>query len=468
MSGVPIKETYNNLDIHRVLRHFPAWSQAYQLFYSNTAKLLGPFMQSISTKTNLVDQIMDGTFNKKIPFSYSRKAYNFTTSLIPQTLMTSRGLYHYVGDIGDCNPAMFAIKEVEMVEIDPIDLFTFEGKSYDTPTRLKRATRLYVAVSGASQTAVKTVSIVGATYSGEILKEQISFNQQAVCETINEYFYIFNIHQEVDCYATTALNLRSFGGYHSVKQINGFSKRICDMYGNFFDPEFYLDGKYLMIYNATQGAREDNWRMLLDLPDDENVVDFFVTTYFDILVRTDNNKIYAGKLMLDNYAESAEFESTNNNDVITLDYDTDGEISVSINLDFAKEMYNAKFARLELSYGKEYYYIAGDGTFTKDNDTWIDLSNISGKTRMFFDREDNKSYTVIVRLDSTPEAFCVKTIQNQIYMTLLSFSQANLLYSNRDLISLEDSVYKKLVPYRHVFLTTNDGLLFSENVDVIK
>ena len=85
--------------------------------------------------------------------------------------MTSRGLYHYVGDIGDCNPAMFAIKEVEMVEIDPIDLFTFEGKSYDTPTRLKRATRLYVAVSGASQTAVKTVSIVGATYSGEMLKE---------------------------------------------------------------------------------------------------------------------------------------------------------------------------------------------------------------------------------------------------------------------------------------------------------
>ena len=168
------------------------------------------------------------------------------------------------------------------------------------------------------------------------------------------------------------------------------------------------------------------------------------------------------------YAESAEFESTNNNDVITLDYDTDGEISVSINVDLAKEMYNAKFARLELSYGKEYYYIAGDGTFTKDNDTWIDLSNISGKTRMFFDREDNKSYTVIVRLDSTPEAFCVKTIQNQIYMTLLSFSQANLLYSNRDLISLEDSVYKKLVPYRHVFLTTNDGLLFSENVDVIK
>ena len=152
--------------------------------------------------------------------------------------------------------------------------------------------------------------------------------------------------------------------------------------------------------------------MLLDLPDDENVVDFFVTTYFDILVRTDNNKIYAGKLMLDNYAESAEFESTNNNDVITLDYDTDGEISVSINVDLAKEMYNAKFARLELSYGKEYYYIAGDGTFTKDNDTWIDLSNISGKTRMFFDREDNKSYTVIVRLDSTPEAFCVKTIQN--------------------------------------------------------
>jgi hypothetical protein len=62
-------------------------------------------------------------------------------------------------------------------------------------------------------------------------------------------------------------------------------------------------------------------------------------------------------------------------------------------------MYSAKMVRLELKAGNDFWYIDGDGQFTKNSNEWISLENISGKTRVFFDREDSRQYELSIRID---------------------------------------------------------------------
>ena len=78
-------------------------------------------MQAISTKANLVDAIIEGTYSRKLPLGYSRYSYTQTRNVIPRTIRTYVGSYEYVGDIGDCNPAMFAYKKCQLTNYDRFD-----------------------------------------------------------------------------------------------------------------------------------------------------------------------------------------------------------------------------------------------------------------------------------------------------------------------------------------------------------
>ena len=462
----PSKQQYNNLDIHRVLRYFPTWSQAYKHYYSNTGKLLGPLMQAVSTKANLVDAIIEGTYSGKIPFGYSRYSYTQTRSLIPNTIMTMNGSYQYVGDIGDCNPAMFAYKSCMLTPYSYFDKWQFAGTNMTTPQRFGIPQRVYVRQYQAQQNKLHQVHIIGADRYGKIIREQIDINSLSARESINLYQYVTRVYSEDEFMASTYLDLNSHSGAHAISSIAGFNKRIADMHGNFFDPEFYLSDNIVYIHNGTSGTREDNWQMNLDIPSEEKVTDFFITTYFDIICITNAGNLYSGKLMLDNMGELLSFEQQNNNDAIQLDYDNGTEISAQINVDFLKTMYSAKMVRLELKAGNDFWYIDGDGQFTKNSNEWISLENISGKTRVFFDREDSRQYELSIRIDQTPEVFSVKTISNTIRMYKLAEFCTKMIYVNRELVVEKDGQFYVVDGLRMVFLSTKDGILFSEEVDL--
>ena len=462
----PDKQQYNNLDIHRVLRYFPTWQQAYKHYYSNTGKLLGPLMQSVSTKANLVDSIIEGTYSNKIPFGYSRYSYTQTRGMIPSKLSTDAGEYSYVGDIGDCNPAMFSYKKCMLTPYHRFDKWQFSGTNMTTTQRLMAPQRLYVRSYQAQQNKTQSIHIIGANRFGKIMREQIDVNSLQAREQINLYSYISRIYSEDEFMASTYLDLNSHNGSHQVAAIAGFNKRIADMHGNFFDPDFYLSPNVLYIHNGTSGTREDNWQMQIGVPKDEQITHFYITCYFDILCLTDNGNLYAGKLMLDNTAETLQFEQQNNNDAIQLDYDQGGEISAQINVDFLKSMYNAKIVRLEVKSGKDFWYVDGEGVFTKNSNEWIQLDQISGKTRLFFDRENDDSYEISIRIDSTPEVFSVKTISNTIKMHKLHENCANMIYVNRELVVEKDGMFYVFDGLRMVFLSTKDGILFSEEVQM--
>ena len=129
-------------------------------------------------------------------------------------------------------------------------------------------------------------------------------------------------------------------------------------------------------------------------------------------------------------------------------------------------MYSAKMVRLELKAGNDFWYIDGDGQFTKNSNEWISLENISGKTRVFFDREDSRQYELSIRIDQTPEVFSVKTISNTIRMYKLAEFCTKMIYVNRELVVEKDGQFYVVDGLRMVFLSTKDGILFSEEVDL--
>lgn len=466
MISGPDSQQYNNLDIHRVLRYFPTWQQAYKHYYSNTGKLLGPLMQAVSTKANLVDSILEGTYAGKLPFGYSRYSYTQTKAVIPREIQTRAGAYQYVGDIGDCNPAMFSYKKCTLQPYGRFDKWQFSGTNMQVPKRLIAPQRIYVQQYQAQQYKVNTIHIVGHDRYGKLMKEQIDINSSQAREQINTYQYIQRIYSDTEFLVSTCLDLNAYNGLHSISSIAGFGKRIADMHGNFFDPEFRIDGNTLYISNSTSGTREDNWQMVLDISSQERITHFFITTYFDIICITDLGFLYAGKLMLDNVNEKLHFESQNNNDAIQLDYDYGGEISASIHVDLLKSTYSASMVRLEVKNGSDMWYVDGNGTFTSNSSEWIKLDNISGKTRVFFNRENSGQYEISIRIDQAPEVFQVKTIENKIAMYRMESECAKLMYANRELIVEKGGNFFAVNGLRMVFLQTQDGILFSEEVEL--
>lgn len=423
-------------------------------------------MQAVSTKANVVDSILEGTYAGKLPFGYSRYSYTQTKSVIPREIVTRAGTYQYVGDIGDCNPAMFAYKQCSLQPYARFDKWQFSGTNMNFPKRLVAPQRLYVKQYSAQQYKLHTVHIVGHDRYGKIMRESIDINSGSARESINTYSYVSRIYSEDEFLVQTCLDLNQSNGTHQVSSIAGFGKRIADMHGNFFDPEFKVDGNVLYISNSTQGTREDNWQMTLDISSQERITHFFVTTYFDIICITDLGFLYAGKLMLDNTVEKLSFEQQNNNDAIQLDYDYGGEISASINVDFLKSVYSASMVRLEVKQGSDIWYVNGDGVFTDNSSEWIKLDSISGKTRVFFERENAGQYEIQIRIDSTPEVFQVKTIENKIAMYKLETECANLMYANREIIVERAGQFYAMQGLRMVFLQTQDGILFSEEVEL--
>lgn len=462
----PDNQQYNNLDIHRVLRYFPQWQQAYKHYYQNTGKLLGPLMQAISTKANLVDAIIEGTYQGKLPLGYSRYSYTQTRNVIPRTIRTQVGSYEYVGDIGDCNPAMFAYKKCQLTNYDRFDKWQFSGTNMTAPKRLTAPQKVYVKSYQAQQNKIHSIHILGHDRFGKTMREQIDLNSLSARESINLYSYIARISSEDEFVASTYLDLNQHNGTHSVQSIAGFGKRIADMHGNFFDPEFYINNNTIYIYNGTSGTREDNWQMVLDVPAEERIEHFYITPYFDILCLTDYGNLYSGKLMLDNISEKMQFEQQNNNDAIQLDYDHNNEVSASINVDFLKQTYRASMVRLEVKNNGEIWYVNGEGVFTKNPSEWITLENISGKTRIFFDRENQGQYEIQIRIDQTPEVLQVKTITNKIKMYKLESECANMIYTNREIVIEKAGKFFVFDGLRMVFLSTKDGILFSEEVDL--
>lgn len=91
-----------------------------------------------------MDAIIEGTYSGNIPFGYSRYSYTQTRSLIPNTIMTVNGAYWYVGDIGDCNPAMFAYKSCRLTPYSYFDKWQFAGTNMTTPQRFGIPQRVYV------------------------------------------------------------------------------------------------------------------------------------------------------------------------------------------------------------------------------------------------------------------------------------------------------------------------------------
>lgn len=459
---------YNNMDIHRFLSNFPIWSSAHQNFFSNTSKLISPIFENISLSIDEWDQFVEAnqTIDDEMPFGYRNKDYHMYISRVPRVIKTEYGYGFYAGQAGQMSVESLPIQAVNLLDAYPHSL-----KEYDStlvhPSNLifDFETPIFIQSDRASLITPREFVIVGLNSKGEQVTETVNLISRLPIETYNKFLIIYRIHsEEVDFKITNYLNLENFHSYESQVLV---AKRIANTRGEYFEPQFYIDSNTLRIMNGNEvSGREEFTFELGNTPER-----LFVNNLLD-LIYLSNNKIYAGKLMLDYYQIESLPSTTNNNEFIFVD-DTNtpvGEVFTStINIDKIVNELGSRNISISLENDEDIFYLQQDGSFDQENRDWISTSGLQSRITFPTTVTNDKPYIVNLVLDNRPEDFVAMSYQNKVIEYEVISDAIDLFYYDKKLwCQLTDLSYKVIDPVRLGFTSSPGQLNFQRDFQQIE
>lgn len=300
-----------NLDNSRFMSNLPAWSTAYNSFFSNTAKLMDPMFGKFSGITGNIAEVMVNNL-KEYEFGYQKDYYYYITPpnfTPPVNIKTEGGILSYIGEYGTSFLGNYPITAINLVaHSTPI----FKDQITSTPIVLSQVSNIYFQCPDACVEGPVYFSMYGINEEGVSISEQVVMVSNDTYVSMNKYKAITryissdttNIYTYIDC-STQLSYTNSFGP----------QKFIADSTGNYIQPVFTLDGQYLKILNGNNlGNAEISTYYLNKVP-----TKAFVSSLFDVFY-LNGTDLYSSKLYND--ITKLQYNSSyNNNDFIYLNVD---------------------------------------------------------------------------------------------------------------------------------------------------
>lgn len=404
---------YSNMDMHRFMSIFPVWSSAYSNFFSNTSKLFSPMVESISQTMDEFDAYAEANKSvvPEIAFGYRGNQYEIITYEIPELIRTEYGHAYHMGPHFRRSIESSQIMAYSTRAGGACDRRELVGTDSGKVAPLRLPSLLYVVASSASVRDPETVVLHGINEHGDEISEELVISSSVPHETMNKFKILLRSESSAPgaIRVYTYLNLSEL---HSSVNGLGVQKRICDISGGYFEPEYVVDENRVSVLNSYSIGRSDVYRF-----DAENKIEaLFVNGLSDVVYLSDN-KVYSAKLMLDFYNIEQPDSSTNINSFIYVsDENTPvGEdVEVTIKCDNIRDEFKGHYVKVCLENRSGRYYLGDNLTLTQDKNTWLNLMNAGNLISFSVPITNSDPYRFILEVDGRAGQFSAMTYTNKL------------------------------------------------------
>jgi hypothetical protein len=427
---------YANMDIHRYLSLFPLWSSANRHYYSNTSKLLSPLFEQTSHRLDGIDSYFENNVSSgALHFGYREDLFSIITIDTPSMIRSEHGYLEYIGEEGSASLESSPVRSVIKKESYPYSKESHLVSEEVSDLLFMFPNILYVSSASASYENPQTVRLIGMNELGERVQESFVLISTLPIETINQYKMIYSVKTESkDLLISNWIDLTSMHSSHNGLNLQ---KRITNTSGFYFEPEFRVEDRSLMVLNGNRLAKMEEYKF--DFNSEPSHV--YINNLLDVMY-LDGTTLCASKLMLDYYDIGSDNSSTNNNGFIFLDNEftsVSDSCQVTINIDKIRNELLSKGIRVSIENEGTKVYLDSSAQLLESSDTWLDLSNATSRMIFSVPIENNKPYTFRLELDNKSSIFIAMNHINEIKSFKILEDIVDLFVQNKQLWC-EDSI----------------------------
>lgn len=451
-----IGDRYSNLDVYRFTTRLGRHNSSAINFYSNASKLIEPMFSYIDSSLSSVNFDTYSSFGKK-PFGYEDGVKYAYLNPESKSLLTEMGNVRRVPSSMIKSMDRYAIESCSLI---PTSVLSEEIASL--PKRFHSERHLFVSSENANVYSQRQVLLEGYDSEYNLVSESIVLNSAIPTETVHRYKVLTGISSTEDVVVRDTVDCIS---QRSIQYDIGIQKRICDKSGDYFEPKIVPEGNIIRIENSNiPGSLE-----VMSFEVDNNIDQLFLSNDLDIIYLS-GGALYSSKLYYDILGCKQYTSTCNSNHFIEVDSEISHKGLLSgVTVEVESLLRVKPFTKISLSKlvnGKTFYYNNDSESWVED-ESWIDISLCPSKLHAQDLIESNQvNYFLKTNTDSI--IYESSTVSNYIESYKIAEGIDSILYIDQNLVAIIGENSFSIKPYRMVFCSDGEKLVFFNSFNNIQ
>lgn len=441
---------YCNMDIMKYMTYFPSWSSTYRNFYSNTSKLFSPHFERFNFQ---IDDLDTFCANNRIDvdkpsYEYRSKISTVLTIRTPKLIDTEFGMCANRGEISSMSIDSIPITDTKLNKHLRIDKMSQQLSPGTNSLSLPSPCFLYIKSSENYLNDQKEIEISGINMYGDFVTESIPLKNSIPVKTLNRFYKVIS----ANAFDGTLIISNYIQNDKSYTDRSLLEKRIAGKQGLFFTPFFEFLGTDLIVYNADGPVNTEEYKFNLPFEPDS----MLISNLFDIFLLKDG-EIWTSKMYLD-YKDIGQINSsTNNNEFICLDEETIsvGDVArIRITTDLIRKEHPICNFRFRVEHYDRSYYLASNGTFTQEENTWIDISETGRALEIEYEVTEDGIIKYHLDISTRTGSFTSMSYFNNLDFTKIATGvQSMMVYDDKFIVIDPDEKHYSVEMIRRGFLS---------------